>query len=233
MSTTTTSPPEDNSGAPAEEPQAQPPASDSQAVSQQPTQESAAPSQDDNAAWLQSKGVDPNDPEAFQKVMQMAINSEKQMTKATQEASALKSSLTGQPVQAEPGVDPVMGEFIQDYRRDKMIGAFKESHSDWQQYDNAMGTLLNEPIQTPYGVFTRAQLVHEGVMSLDDVYYRAKASSPDNTEQIQSQTRTEVLQSLANTQRAGGGAAQASQSNPQPKEVDPVTEAIRRARENG
>lgn len=182
---------------------------------------------DDTAAWLQSKGVDPNDPEAFQKIANMAYNSEKQMTKATQEASELKRSLAGntEDVLPQTGVDPGMQEFIQDYRRDKQIGAFKESHPDWTQHEPAMVDILG---QTAPNGYTYSQLVNAGFMSLDAVYTMAKGSAP--IEQIQSQTKQEVLQTLANTQRAGGATAQASNSNPTSQPIDPVLEGIRRSR---
>lgn len=199
---------------------------------QSPSQAQPAQADDEYAAWLQSKGLSP-DSEAAQKAAQMAYNSEKLMTKATQEASELKRSLTpqGQP-QSQDGTtgDPVMQEFIQDYRRDKLLNSFKESHQDWQQHEGKMAELLQEPVGTAYGTFTRSQLVNAGLMSLDDVYYRAKASAPGNTEQIKQQAQHEVLQTLANTQRAGGGNTHASNSNPQASTVDPITDAIKRAR---
>ncbi len=187
---------------------------------------------DETAAWLQSKGVDPSDPEAFQKVAQMAYHSEKQMTRATQEASELKKSLTQPPQQVEPGsgVDPMLQEMYGDWKRDKMINSFKEAHPDWQQYDTALGEKLYEQVQTPYGVFTRSQLVNAGFMSLDDIYYQVRGTSPVDTTQIKTQAQQEVLQTLANTQRAGGGNAQASNPNPQAPTEDPITAAIRKAR---
>jgi hypothetical protein len=199
----------------------------------EPTSQSQPAAQaDDTAAWLQSKGVDPTDPEAFQKVAQMAYHSEKQMTKATQEASELKKSLTPptQQPQEGNGADPMVSEFLQDYRRDKLINGFKESHPDWNQHEPAMVGKLQEQVQTPYGVFTRSQLVNSGFMSLEDVYAMAKGSAPVDTAQIKTQAQQEVLQTLANTQRAGGGNAHASNPNPQAPTTDPITEAIRKAR---
>lgn len=227
--TTTVATPPDGAGAPAQpvdgeqQPAAQPPepASQSQPVAQA----------DDTAAWLQSKGVDPNDPEAFQKVAKMAYNSEKQMTKATQEASELKKSLT--PQVQQPNVDPAIAaisEFAQEYKTDKMLSDFKESHKDWMDYRQQMSQALGQQVQTPYGVFTREQLINEGILTLDDIYYQVKGASPADTTQIKTQAQQEVLQTLANTQRAGGGNAQASNSNPQAPSTDPVTEAIRKAR---
>jgi hypothetical protein len=195
----------------------------------QPTQ-----ANDEFAAWMQSKSLDPTAQDAFTKAAQMAYNSEKLMTKATQEASELKRSLTQpvQPVQSQDGtqVDPGVQEFMQDYRRDKLINGFKESHKDWSEHEPAMVQKLSEQVNTPYGVFTRSQLVNAGFLSLEDVYSMAKASAPVNTDQIRNQAQQEVLQTLANTQRAGGGNAQASNSNPQSPTVDPIAEAIRKAR---
>lgn len=228
--TTTVAPPEGGAGAPAE------PAEGAQQTAAQPpeptSQSQPVAQADDTAAWLQSKGVDPNDPEAFQKVAQMAYHSEKQMTKATQEASELKKSLTQPPQQPEEGsgVDPVMSEFIQDYRRDKLINGFKESHPDWNQHEPAMVSKLQEAVNTPYGVYTRSQLVNAGFMSLEDVYAMAKGSAPVDTTQIQTQAKQEVLQTLANTQRAGGGNAHASNSTPQAPVEDPVLAGIKRSR---
>lgn len=197
----------------------------------EPVSQSQPPAQaDDTAAWLQSKGVDPNDPEAFQKVAQMAYHSEKQMTKATQEASELKRSLTqpSEPQQPNQGyADAGMQEFMQDYRRDKQINSFKETHPDWSQHEPAMVGVLN---QTAPSGYTYSQLVNAGVIDLEAVYTMAKGSAPGNTEQIRTQAQQEVLQTLANTQRAGGGNAQASNSNPQAQATDPVIEAIKRSR---
>jgi hypothetical protein len=209
----------------------QPAVVDTQAAAQ--TQEPVAQSQpagtDDTAAWLQSKGVDPNDPEAFQKIASMAYNSEKQMTKATQEASQLRRSLGGEESILPPqsGIDPMMQEFIQDYRRDKQINSFKESHPDWSNHESAMVNILSET--TPNG-YTYRQLVNAGFMSLEAVYTMAKAAVPVNTDQIKEQTRQETLQALANTQRAGGGTAHASNSNPQAPSVDPIMEGIKLSR---
>lgn len=196
------------------------------------SQSQPAQADDEYAAWLASKKLDPTAQDAFEKAAQMAYNSEKLMTRATMEASELKKSLTPPPVQPQDGAagDPAMGEFIQDYRRDKLIGGFKESHPDWNQHEPAMVAKLNEQVNTPYGVATRSQLVNAGFMSLEDVYAMAKGSAPANTEEIKTQAQQEVLQTLANTQRAGGGNAHASNSNPQAPTIDPVTAAIRKSR---
>jgi len=198
------------------------------AATPQPTPTSQEPAQADPeyAAWLESKKLDGTSADAFEQAAKMAYNSEKLMTKATQEASELKRSLSGNtPV--EQGQDPGMGEFIADYKRDKMIGTFKETHKDWQQHEPAMAQLLQEQVQTPDGVFTRSQLVNAGYASLEQIYREAKGSSPD-TNSIKSEAKQEVLQQLANTQRAGGASPNASQSNPKAPVADTAMDAFKR-----
>jgi len=198
------------------------------AATPQPTPISQEPAQADPeyAAWLESKKLDGTSADAFEQAAKMAYNSEKLMTKATQEASELKRSLSvNAPV--EQGQDPAMGEFIADYKRDKMIGTFKESHQDWKQHEPAMASLLQEQVQTPDGVFTRSQLVNAGYASLEQIYREAKGSSPD-TNSIKSEAKQEVLQQLANTQRAGGASPNASQSNPIAPVADTAMDAFRR-----
>lgn len=202
------------------------------AMPQEPQSQGQQPAQanDEYAAWLQSKGLDPTAQDAAEKALQMAYNSEKLMTKATQEASQLRRSLTPeQPTMPQDGTqaDPAMQEFIQDYRRDKLINGFKETHQDWAQHEPKMVEILNQ--QTPSG-YTVSQLVNAGLMDLEMVYSAAKGIAPADTSQIKQQAQQEVLQTLANTQRAGGSTAQASNPNPQANTEDPVTAAIRKAR---
>jgi hypothetical protein len=88
--------------------------------------------------------------------------------------------------------------------------------------------MVNVLSQTAPNGYTYSQLVNAGFMDLEAVYTMAKGSAP--VEQIQTQAKHEVLQTLANTQRAGGGNAHASNSNPQAPVSDPVIEGIRRSR---
>lgn len=232
--TTTTATPPDGAGAPAQPVEgAQQPAVQPQEP--QPQSQSPAPADNDDnfdyEAWLQKRNIDPATPDGQAYIAKAWRGMEQKMHQTTMEASELKKSLTPQaPPQPQAGADPAMSEFIQDYRRDKLIGNFKSSHQDWDQHEPAMVQKLNEPVNTSYGVYTRSQLVNAGLLSLEDVYTMAKGSAPVDTTQIQTQAKQEVLQTLANTQRAGGGAAQASNPNPQASTEDPITAAIRKAR---
>jgi cytochrome c556 len=231
MDETTTSAPPVEEGAAAQAP-AQPVQTDGSGAAQPQTQVTE-PSNDDNLTWLQSKGVDPSSPEAVTKLAEMYRNAEKQLSRVSQEASQLKKSLTPsqQPISGDSAAEPAINEFIADYRRDKMLNSFKESHPDWSQYDSTMGQLLEEAVRTPYGVFTRSQLVNEGLLGLEDIYRMAKGASPVDTEAIKQGAKQEVLQTLANTQRAGGATTHATNSTPQ-EQADPVLQAIKRSRES-
>lgn len=179
---------------------------------QEPVQEtmSQAPSEDDTATWLSSKGYNPNDPDSVMKLAKSYREAEKLALSKAQEASELRKSLGSEPILPQNGTDPTVHEFIQDYRRDKQITSFKEAHPDWNQHEPAMVDILSKTAPNGY---TYSQLVNAGFVALDDVYIMAKGKAPVDTQQIQSQAKQEVLQSLANTQRAGGGNAHASNPN--------------------
>lgn len=201
----------------------------------EPPQEPVSPSEapaaqvDETVAWLEQKGISKDDPEFADKVLKMAYNSEKLMTKATQEAAELKKALTPSQVPQDGTYDP-MQDFVAEYRQDKLITNFKENNPGWEQHRPQMVDLLGEVVATPHGQYTREQLVNEGILTLDDVYAMAKGRAPVDTSGIKSQAQQEVLQTLANTQRAGGGNAQASETNPQAPKSDPVLEGIKRSR---
>lgn len=223
--------PPEGAGAPAE-PSAG--ATATAAQPQEPQQSQQPPDNGENfdyEAWLQQKGVDPSTPEGKAAIAKSWRGIEQKMHETTMQASELRKSLTqpSQPAQPAQGgqADNGMQEFIADYRRDKLISGFKESHSDWKDHEQSMVKLLSEA--TPSG-YTRSQLVNAGVMSLEDIYAMARQSAPDNTKQIQADAKNEVLQTLANTQRAGGGTSQASDPNPQGQKDDPINAAIRAAR---
>lgn len=184
----------------------------------EPAQEAQAPSVDDTAEWLSKKGFDPSDPDFTTKIAKSYREAEKLALTKAQEASELKKSLM-----PEPSLNPQMfddpnlaavSEFAQEYKRDKQLNAFKEAHSDWSEHEPAMVNILQSAVATPYGEYTRSQLVNMGVLTLDDVYTMAKGSAPVNTEAIKTEAKQEVLQTLANTQRAGGASAHATNAAP-------------------
>lgn len=184
----------------------------------EPAQEAQAPSVDDTAEWLSKKGFDPSDPDFTTKIAKSYREAEKLALTKAQEASELKKSLMPEPsLNPQTFDDPnlaAVSEFAQEYKRDKQLNAFKEAHSDWSEHEPAMVNILQSAVETPYGAYTRSQLVNMGVLTLDDVYTMAKGSAPVNTEEIKTQAQQEVLQTLANTQRAGGANAHATSATP-------------------
>ncbi len=167
--------------------------------------EPSEPSTDDNSSWLQSKGIDPNSPEAVAKLADMARNAEKLMTTKAQEAAELKRSLTSTAPQADDG----MQEFIADYKRDKMLTSFKDTHPDWKEHEPVMTELLLK--ESPSG-YSYGQLVNAGIIPLEAVYTMAKGSA--DVEGIKKAAQQEILQSVANKQRAAGTTANATNSAP-------------------
>lgn len=192
--------------------QPQEPAQEAQAPSEE------APSSDDTAEWLSKKGIDPSDPDSVLKLAKSYREAEKLALAKAQEASELKKSLMPEPsTNPQTFDDPnlaALSDFAQEYKREKQINAFREAHPDWKEHEPAMVEVLNTTLDTPYGQFTRSQLVNMGVMTLNDVYAMAKGSAPVNTEKIKTEAQQEVLQTLANTQRAGGANAHAMSATP-------------------
>lgn len=175
--------------------------------------------------FAESHGLDLDSPSAV-KAAKIAMDNQAEFQRAQQKASQLDKSLQTQPQQPQADRDSLMEEFIRDYRRDKMLNQFKEATPDWKQHETAMVEKLAEPVNTPYGTFTRSQLVNEGLLSLQDVYAMAKGSiTPAPTEDV-----TNVLQSIANKQRAGSVSGNAVNSAPAADDTDPILEGIRKHR---
>jgi hypothetical protein len=103
---------------------------------------------------------------------------------------------------------------------------FKSSHPDWQEHADVMNTLLNEPVTTSLGTFSREEYVQNGIFSLEDVYAlaKAKANTTQKTENVQ-----EVLQTIQNKQRAGGGLGNAVNSAPSSSVKDDTEDIFRKA----
>ena len=204
MEETTTETPANNG---VEEPTQPVVTQESTAENQDPAKvtEPTEPSTDDNSSWLQSKGIDPSSPEAVAKLAEMARNAEKLMTTKAQEAAELKRSLQG----AAPQTDDGMQEFIADYKRDKMLGTFKDTHPDWKEHEPAMAELLLKQSESGYSY---GQLVNAGIIPLEAVYSMAKGSA--NVDAIKKAAQQEVLQSVANKQRAAGNTPNATNSAP-------------------
>lgn len=209
------------------------PAGQSAVNQQEPTQQPTEPTEDELVSWASGKGFNLEDPGSVRKLAESYKEAEKFAQAKAREAADLKKSLSSnQVIDDQSTVPPEFQEFIADYRQDKMLNTFKEGHPDWQQFEPAMADILSQEVATPYGTFSRAQLVQSGFTSLNEVYLMAKGSTPTNVETVKSEAKRETLQSLANTQRASSGASNASNTNPQAPEYDPIMAGIAKARES-
>lgn len=150
--------------------------------------------------WLESKGIDLADPNAAEKLANMAFNSEKLMSRtANQKKSAEleKTVSTGAANQGTSSTDLVLGAML-----------FKQTHADLtNEQDDQMGKYLTE---NP----TKIALLQNGLIDYDDVYRMSGAQSlgqPD-AETLKKQGSKEALQQLASKQRATAVAGNASQN---------------------
>jgi hypothetical protein len=139
--------------------------------------------------WLQSKGIDPNDPQAFEKVANMAFNSEKAMSRSKQQASALEKQVNQQPATTDS--DRVarleLGFSAAQWRESKGI-------PKGSQEDLAMGGYLE---QNPL----KLTMLREGLLTFDEVYSMSGAGKVDPAA-LKRQGGEEALRSLNSKQRA-------------------------------
>lgn len=90
------------------------------------------------------------------------------------------------------------------------IQGWKLQNPDKTALEGEMVKILADP--------NKKALVQGGYLSLDDVYSLAKASAPDNSEQVKSQAKREALESLAHKQQAAVPTGSATNPGTAPKE---------------
>lgn len=168
--------------------------------------------------WLQSKGIDPNDPEAFQKVANMAYNAEKQMTKTQQKASELQKQIQQAP-QHQVSDDPAVQEayrIANEARTTVAVEQWKQAKGITPAQDQQMGDwLLANP--------TKAELYKNGHLTLDDLFAMSGVGAKDEAA-IEAQASQKALEQLANKQRAAS--VPGSASNTQVEKGDPILDVL-------
>lgn len=217
---------------PGAEQTAQPTAPADTSAAQQPTEpitneESPdEPSADDNSSWLQSKGIDPDSPEAILKLADMARNAEKRMHESTTQASELRKALDGGTA-ADEGLNtdlfdmdnPVVAQLVEEINGLKANQAnqalastvkdFFASNPDAQKYEADMAKLVTDDENL-------GALVKGGYLSVDKLYAMAKGADPSRDDSLKSAGGKEALERIANKQqaRAVQGAATTSATAP-------------------
>lgn len=157
------------------------------------------PAQADNSTveWLKKKGVDPNSPEAIEKVAEMARNAEKAMHEKAQKARELEKSTEIKaeeiPVDATPqDIDNVR---VRNIEMRQELNDWRLNNPDKRDYEETMTKVLNEDPAIK-------AMVREGYMSIDKLYAMAKGLDPDREATVKSQTKRETLEELAQKQQA-------------------------------
>lgn len=200
--------PEDTEPAEAVAPATEP-AEETQAEPNQEASVEEEPSNDDNSAidWLKKKGIDPNSPEALEKVADMYRNAEKKMHSTAQTASELEKASRITEDQIPEDATPELRDSFRVRNLELLYATqqWKMQNPDKLVSEPAMAKVLSDP--------TKRALVQEGFLSLDDVYSIAQGG---NTQSAKSQGKREALANLAQNQQAAvprGNATNSSAMN--------------------
>lgn len=160
-------------------------------TTEEPSQEApqeVEPSTDDNSTveWLKNKGVDPNSPEALEKVAEMARNAEKQMHTKAQKASELEKAIDEGITQeaADQGLSEDERLDIVRIKTKLNVREFFENNPEARQYEQDMIATLSE----------KPHLAGD----LESLYANAVVKSGS----LKSQGKKEALESLAHKQTA-------------------------------
>lgn len=187
----------------------------SEETTEQPTEADAV------VTWMQKKGIDPTDPEALSKLANMAQNAEKQMHKATVDASALKKQL-----EQSPGgeldtdnelVKELYGE-VTAVKRAQAIDSFKQEVGLTAEQEKQMVGYLSE---NP----TIGQLVNMGHLSLPQLYAMSVGSQID-TAKLKQDGGRDALQQLKNKQMSGALPGNSTTSAMSPPQTDAFRAAL-------
>lgn len=218
MSDTITDTPEEQGGV-----QPQPEATEQvEAVKEQPEQteavveapaeeeqEATEPSQDDNSAWLKSKGIDPNDPEAINKLAKSAREAEKAMHQKSQKASELEKTMgemsdaSAEQVAEATGQDPEVLKRLQRIEVRDAKREFFENNPDAAKYEKEMAKIAVEA-----GLYGTPESIMKAA------YAMAKVNDPSSSSQV----KQETLKNLAQKQQSAVPQGNAVTSGTTPKE---------------
>jgi hypothetical protein len=179
--------------------EAQPvPATDAPAATPaEPTEDKPEPSQDENLAWLQNKGIDPQSPEALAKVAEMYRNAEKTMHQSTAKASELEKTLTTQDPAAAPA-DSIVTELAAEVQRMKLqqnVNSFWSENPDAKAYEAKMTDIVTS--RPDIGT-----LVRDGYLSLGDLYSLARGGDSNKDAELKAAGGKEALEKVAEKQQA-------------------------------
>ena len=152
------------------------------------------------ADFLKSKGLDPSDPEALTKVTEMYRNSEKKMYEESQKRAQLERAFT-QPTQPLPGDTAALAE-VKALKNQMMAREFIERNKITPDDEMKLVDYLSQPVALPTGgSMPRAQLVVDGLLSLDEAY-RLAGGKTESADQIKADLKAQVLKDVAARQNS-------------------------------
>lgn len=174
--------------------------------------EASAPQVDDKLTkFAKSQGIDLDSPSAI-KAAQIAMKAQSEATRNYHKSAELEKVTNIAPEQVPADATPQQQENvrIRNLELKYEIQGWKMQNQDKLALESDMVNILNDP--------NKKLLVQEGLLTLDDIYSLAKASSPDNSAEVKSQGKREALQSLAHKQQAAVPAGHATNPSTTPKE---------------
>ena len=170
--------------------------------------------------FLAKKGIDKSDPEALRKVADMYRNSEKGFYSKSQEAAQLQRRLSEQQKQDMRPDQQALSE-VRSMRIEMDTEKWKAEHKLSAVDEQKMVEYVSTPLKDRQGnvvvnpatgtPFTRAILVNNGLMSLDDVY-RLAGCGMQEVDNLKANYRKEVEQEMAARQAAKRPSANATDS---------------------
>lgn len=167
--------------------------------STQEAQETEEPAKADNSSveWLKKKGIDPNSPEAIEKVAEMARNAEKAMHEKAQKASELEKSVqVSQDELPYDAPDNVLNaNRVRNIELKQQLQDWRLANPDKREQEKAMTDLL---VSDP----NLRAMVREGYLDFDKLHAMAKGLNTDIVGDAKSQGKREALETLAQKQQA-------------------------------
>lgn len=203
-------------------PSEQPPTEPEPSEPEVPDNSDEEPEQEEyTPEWLKSKGIDPEDPKAFEKVAKMAFNSEKRMTRSRQQASELQNQMAAQPLETR-SEDPMVQEALSRAAAAEttvMVSEWKARNGITAEQDERIGEYIKANPDKGF-------LLKNGYLSLDDVFAMSGVGKQD-TAALEAKGGQKALETLANKQRASAVSGRAASPSPATPEVDPIMEVLR------
>lgn len=186
--------------------------------------------------FLAKKGIDKSDPEALRKVADMYRNSEKGFYSKSQQAAQLQRRLAEQQTQEMRPDQQALSE-VRSMRIEMDTERWKAEHKLSAADEQKMVAFVSTPLTDRQGnvvvnpatgtPFTKAILVNNGLMSLDDVY-RLAGCGVQEVDNLKANYRKEVEQEMAARQAAKRPTANATDSTKfgKPEAEDPFLSGL-------